>query len=85
MIRIGTNHFTSIRGAQAYYAPYGCDLFDIMTKIRSGEIHIGKPELKPGQRLRIIDNGTRYAIVEDEVDQTDYDMGPNGEKWGFPR
>lgn len=64
MIRIGTSHFTSIRGAQAYYVPYGCKLLDVMTKIRSGEIHIGKPELKAGQRLEIIDNGTRYAIVE---------------------
>jgi hypothetical protein len=69
MIRIGTSHFVSRSHAANYYLNQGADSWsDAMLmaqeKNDAGEIHFGEPEIKPGQRLEIIDNGTRYAIVE---------------------
>jgi hypothetical protein len=61
---IGTNNFVSRQRAYIYYRDYGYHISDIDQKIRDGEIAIGAPDLKPGQRLFIIDNGTRYAIEE---------------------
>jgi hypothetical protein len=64
----GTSYFPSPAHAESYYTPYwkGLSDFDfnkiIKEKIRSGEIHIGKPALKPGQTLFIQDN--RYFIQE---------------------
>lgn len=69
-MRIGTSHFVSVRAANLYYLQYGHDSSDVLHKIIAGEIHIGKPALKLGQRLEIIDAATsrrwdgRYAIVE---------------------
>jgi hypothetical protein len=68
---IGTSHFVSVRAAERYYSHYGLDSRDVFDKIRFYEIHIGKPNLQPGQRLVIIDREPgrssvtgRYAIVE---------------------
>lgn len=69
MVTTGTSYFVSVRAADVYYLPYGFDSSDVMHKIINGEIHVGKPELKPGERLSIIDNDTgrkwggRYAIT----------------------
>lgn len=68
MITTGTSHFVSVRAANSYYEPYGLDSADVLHKITNGEIHIGPPTLKPGERLVVIDNDTghswggRYAI-----------------------
>jgi hypothetical protein len=60
---VGTNHFVSTQAAVKYYADYGYNEADVLEKAKHGEIVVGvKPELKPGQTLRIIDNGTRYAV-----------------------
>ena len=62
--RIGTSHFVDRQAAERYYGVYGDVGIDVTNKILAGEIKLGKPPVKPGQRLEIIDNGTRYAIVE---------------------
>lgn len=66
MTRTGTSYFKTIRAAEDYYRPYGyANLAQaVHEKIKDGEIHIGQPNLKPGQRLVLIDGGTRYAIEE---------------------
>lgn len=63
---IGTSYFVSMAKAAQYYRDYEGDdgYAAAQRKVREGSIHIGKPDLKPGQRLLIIDNGTRYAIEE---------------------
>lgn len=52
--------------AAQYYRDYEGDdgYAAAQRKVREGSIHIGKPTLKPDEALQIIDNGTRYAIVE---------------------
>lgn len=56
----GTCYFPSLHDANLYY----CDLSikEVSYKIEMGEIYIGKPPLKPGQKLFIQDN--RYFIEE---------------------
>jgi hypothetical protein len=63
-ITTGTSHFVSKSAARRYYAYEDAKAADIDRKISEGLIHIGKPALKQGQRLTLIDGGTRYAIVE---------------------
>lgn len=58
----GTAHFVSRAAAISYYAEYGNDVAEIDRKLAEGEIHIGKPSTKPGERLSLIDEGRRYAI-----------------------
>ena len=60
MIITGTSYFPSLNDTYIYYA--GLDIENIPYKIKMGEIHIGKPPLKPGQKLFIRDN--RYFIEE---------------------
>lgn len=65
----GTSYFTSESAAIRYYRDYenGSTMAAaraVETKLREGAIHIGEPPLKIGQRLAIIDAGTRYAITE---------------------
>jgi len=66
MITTGTSYFKDLYAAFRYYTPYGYDDRDVMCKIQNGEIHIGKPEIKPGDTLSLIDNKTRYAITRKE-------------------
>jgi hypothetical protein len=64
-MRIGTSYFISRRTAVRYYKTHGgFTKKDVNRKIEDGEIHIGQPPLKPGQRLVLIDRYTRYAIEE---------------------
>jgi hypothetical protein len=60
----GTSYFASKGAAIRYYKPYGYDKEAVESKIRQGEIHIGRPPVKPGQTLKLIDGATRFAIVE---------------------
>lgn len=62
----GTAYFVSLPAACRYYLPYGFSPRDVDEKIKAGEIHIGQPEVKPGQKLVIVDEGTRYAIEDVE-------------------
>jgi hypothetical protein len=59
----GTSYFTSLSAAKRYYKPYGYDESDVKRKIREGEIHVGKPVLKAGERLGTTDGGKRYTIT----------------------
>lgn len=66
MSRVGTSHFVSLRAAARYYKGQNENRRDVERKLREGLIHIGPPEIKAGERLEVIDNGTRYAIVSPE-------------------
>lgn len=68
-MKTGTSHFPSYGAALRYYRPYEQPLAStqqlrqvIDRKLNEGQIHIGKPALKPGQTLTIEDN--RYHITE---------------------
>jgi hypothetical protein len=63
---IGTCHFPSKNLALHYYKKQGGIVLmqDIDQKIADGEIHIGKPTLKPGEKLTLLDDSTRYGIIE---------------------
>ncbi len=62
----GTSHFVSRDKAIEYYGYEGGTYralgIAVDRKVAEGLIHIGKPSLKPGQRLIVIDDGARYAI-----------------------
>lgn len=60
---IGTCHFTSKRAACRYYADYGFDASDVARKIREGEIKIGAPAAKPGERVWIKHTEGRYHVT----------------------
>jgi hypothetical protein len=63
----GTCYFVSRTAAIRYYRYYAGEGEDaphvVERKIAAGEIHIGMPPLKENEGVRIIDNGTRYAVV----------------------
>ena len=63
MTTTGTSYFKDFTAACKYYRAYRLTSGDVQDKIYCGEIHIGKPEIKPGETLSLIDNGTRYAIT----------------------
>lgn len=74
-MKTGTCYFPSYGAAMRYYRPYegvivrGAQMQDLRRsvdqKLNAGEIHIGKPELRPGDTLTIEDN--RYHITEKEA------------------
>lgn len=70
MTRIGTSHFVSMDKAIKYYRSYARMYAEVVRlierKLAEGEIHLGLPEVKAGQRVVVIDEGTRYAIEEGE-------------------
>lgn len=69
---IGTPYFDNVVSARRYYAPYSGDGLAlapkayVLAKIGAGEIYIGKPPLKPGQRAELIPGEGRYRIIEEE-------------------
>ena len=70
-MRVGTSHFVNFTKACDYYRDQGCDELTpaelerlVRGMIGEGEISLGQPDLKPGQRLVLIDNGTRYAVED---------------------
>jgi hypothetical protein len=64
----GTCHFESIFAAIRYYADYGYDNVNmaVLRKLREGEIKIGPPKLKEGERVFLNDEG-RYCIRKVEA------------------
>lgn len=68
----GTSHFVSFTKACDYYKEYNAYGTPaeveraVRSKIADGEIAIGQPTLKPGERLLLIDDGCRYAIELNE-------------------
>lgn len=61
---IGTSYFPGMWAARRYYAYENATREDIERKIAEGLIHIGRPPVKEGQTIKLIDCGQRYAIVE---------------------
>lgn len=61
-MRTGTHHFINEDAAVRYYKPYGFDRQDVQRKAVEGEIAYGKPTVRPGERIVLIDGNTRYAI-----------------------
>lgn len=59
-----TSHFVSFGAAYRYYLPYGYSAKDVERKIKEGDISVGKPTLKAGQRLMINRLEERYVIVD---------------------
>lgn len=59
----GTNHFTSYASAVSYYSDYGFKPSDVSEKIANGEISIGPPKIKDGQKL-LTNNEGRYVIQD---------------------
>ena len=60
---IGTSYFKDLQSAISYYS-YGFNAQQVQNKINNNEINIGKPTIHKNQKLMLIDNCTRYAIIE---------------------
>lgn len=66
-MKTGTSYFPSYGAALRYYRPYEqpCTTQELRAvidrKLNEGQIHIGRPPLKPGDRLTIEDN--RYHVI----------------------
>lgn len=59
-----TAYFESFERAFEYYSVYGCNYGDVKDKIEMGEIHIGKPILKTGQKRYLDFTKGRYYIKD---------------------
>lgn len=72
MLIVGTNHFVSFSAACSYYSDQEEGLSPkelgqlVKEKLLDGSICVGPPSLKDGQKLRLIDEGRRWAIEEQE-------------------
>lgn len=67
IVRSGTSYFVSRSHAVHYYLPYAGGSYSdasvmVSDKLAAGEIHLGKPDVKPGEWLITIDGGDRYGI-----------------------
>lgn len=68
-MRWGTSYFVGREAAERYYGQfYGDPATAVTRKIAEGEIHIGKPPLKPGERLTVIPGEGRYMIEAPETE-----------------
>lgn len=63
-MRWGTSYFVSHEAARRYYRATHPHDDTVNRKLAEGEIHIGKPPLKDGQRLSVIPDEGRYQIEE---------------------
>lgn len=66
MTYVGTEHFKSLAHAILYYEPYFEGTYlqrkkFVVEKILKGEISLGRPEVKEGERLLVNSEG-RYVI-----------------------
>lgn len=61
-MRIGTSYFASRGDAESYYRRLGYGRADVKAKLDAGEIHVGRPPLKPGERAELIPGENRYSI-----------------------
>lgn len=61
-IIIGTPYFENVERARDYYVGYHISENDVDKKIKNGEIFIGKPKLKTGERLLLNKEEGRYFI-----------------------
>lgn len=63
-MRYGTAHFEDLAAARVYYATYGFSAEEVARKLKVGEIFLGPPPLKPGQKLHLDRQEHRYFIEE---------------------
>jgi hypothetical protein len=59
----GTCNFRDRAAAIRYYRPQGYGAADIDRKASEGEIAFGPPAVKPGERLTLLDDRTRYGVI----------------------
>lgn len=57
----GTCWFVSRKHAARYYEFAG-GMSAVVTKLRENEIKIGRPALREGERLVLLDGGTRWGV-----------------------
>ncbi len=62
-MQTGTSHFVSFSRACLYYSNMGFKPSDVSEKIKNGEIKIGPPKTKNGQKL-FTNNEGRYVIQD---------------------
>lgn len=62
--RYGTAYFTDEQAIYRYFTRMKFNRKKIEQMISNKEVFTGKPKLKPGQKLYIIPNENRYAIIE---------------------
>lgn len=58
----GTNHFSNMAAAFGYYGRQGFTRAAVMDKIESGDVCIGRPDLKLGERCTLNRAEGRYFI-----------------------
>lgn len=61
-MKTGTNHFTSLVAACAYYKPYGYTYSDVLAKLRDGDIKLGMPPCASNEVATVIRGEGRYQI-----------------------
>ena len=74
-MRIGTCHFISTDSAVRYYAQQGsmsrADAVQaVAEKILAGEIQIGRPPERPGERVYTDPVEGRYYVADEKEDKT---------------
>jgi len=57
---IGTCHFYDMLAACLYYSQYGVSKGDVQRKLDEGEIKLGRPEEKEGERVWLDAEEGRY-------------------------
>ena len=62
MARVGTCYFDSKTSAYRYYKPYGCTREDVNAKFDDGDIHVGYPPIKNGDKIGLDTKEGRYYI-----------------------
>ena len=69
MTTVGTSYFVTLDAAVQYYRDYHypSTVAAVIRKLADGEIHLGRPNLKQGERLITLDGGTRYGIQRGDV------------------
>ena len=65
-IKHGTSHFVTREAAIRYFSAQCYTRLSIDEKFKTGEIKVGKPELKAGEKLFIIKSEGRYQIESEE-------------------
>lgn len=59
----GTHHFIDYKAAITYYRTFEENPREVVRcKLNNGEIKLGPPPVKSGERLITIDDGNRYAV-----------------------
>lgn len=63
MTRTGTSHFASFTAAVTYYKAYGLRPVDVQGKLLAGEIALGVPTSKPGEVVKVDQDGRYYILT----------------------